>query len=58
MGYDVFIVDGDVFDPDGNYFSVKIENLAEDELSFLEGSLHKQSKHIDIVIRTNTSERV
>ena len=51
MRYDVFIVEGEVFAPDGQDTWIKLENLAEDEIHFLVGLVCRQSRDMDIVIR-------
>ena len=50
MSYDVFIVEGDAFDPDQAAW-IKLESLSLDEISILAGVVFRQSKDMDLVIR-------
>lgn len=50
MTYDIFIVDGDVFDPDSERGCIKLTDITEHELSTLGPLVYRQG-HLDLVIR-------
>ena len=55
MKYDVFIVDGNVFDQDAGY--VELRGLSQNELSFIQRVVSRQ-RELDFVIRTLADDEV